>query len=215
MADLNPPMARVDKVLSRLRHVAGRALNTPGARFRKHIESGNAIVGVGTYGSPVIIDYTGRYKPAVTIGNYCSIAAEVAILIDPQHHADWVTTFPIQAKLLEDRSWSDGSPRATGPVTIGHDVWLGFRSTIVGGCTLGSGSVIATGAVVTADVEPFTIVGGVPARPIRRRFDDQTCEELLRLRWWDLEPDAVCRIRELLSSEPDLDALRQAVRDAR
>jgi acetyltransferase-like isoleucine patch superfamily enzyme len=208
-------MAEVGEVISRLQRFAGRALNTPGAKFRRHVESGNVLVGIGTYGSPAIVDYTGRYKPAVTIGNYCSIAAEVAILIDPQHHAEWVTTFPIQAKLLEDRSWSDGSPRATGPVTIGHDVWIGFRSTILGGCTIGSGSVIATGSVVTGDVAEFMIVGGVPARPIRRRFDDQTCEELLRLRWWDLEPDAVARIREVLSSKPDLDVLRRAVRGTR
>jgi acetyltransferase-like isoleucine patch superfamily enzyme len=200
-----------DRAVRLLRDLGGQITKAPGARFRRDVRLGHVQIGVGSYGSPEIIDFSGRYRPAVTIGNYCSIAGEVAILIDPQHHVEWVTTFPIQAKLLEDRSWSDGSPRASGPVTIGHDVWIGFRVTILGGCTIGDGSVIAAGSVVKDDVEPFMIVGGVPAKPIRRRFDERVCDELSRLRWWDLNPSEVCELRRLLSSEPDIEALQKAL----
>ncbi len=75
--------------------------------------------------------------------------------------------------------------RGKGDVTIGSDVWIGSNVIVMSGVTIGDGAVVATGSVVTADVPPFTIVGGNPARPIRKRFDDDVIEKLLELRWWD------------------------------
>ena len=68
---------------------------------------------------------------------------------------------------------------------IGNDVWIGYEAVILSGVTIGDGTIIGTRAVVTWDVPPYTIVGGVPAKPIRRRYDDATIDTLLRLRWWD------------------------------
>ena len=68
---------------------------------------------------------------------------------------------------------------------MGNDVWLGYESVILSGVTIGDGAIIGARAVVTKDVPPYTIVGGVPARPIRKRFDNSVIDALLQLRWWD------------------------------
>lgn len=75
--------------------------------------------------------------------------------------------------------------RRAHPVAIGHDVWLGHGVIILPGVTVGTGAVVGAGAVVTHDVEPYVIVAGVPARPLRRRFDERTAARLLATRWWD------------------------------
>lgn len=76
---------------------------------------------------------------------------------------------------------------------IGNDVWIGYEAVILSGVTIGDGAVIGSRAVVTKDVPPYTIVGGVPARPIRRRFDEVTIEKLEALRWWDWEYEKIRR----------------------
>ena len=72
-----------------------------------------------------------------------------------------------------------------GDIIVGNDVWIGYEAVILAGVTIGDGAIIGTRAVVTKDVLPYTIVGGVPAKPIRKRFDDETIAELLKLKWWD------------------------------
>ena len=90
---------------------------------------------------------------------------------------------------------------------IGNDVWIGYESLILAGVTVGDGAIIAARAVVTKDVPPYTIVGGVPAKPIRKRFDDDTIAALEKLRWWDWDEE---RIRENLSAiqNGDINALK-------
>ncbi len=72
-----------------------------------------------------------------------------------------------------------------GGIVIGNDVWIGYEAVILSGVTIGDGAIIGARAVVTKDVPPYTIVGGVPARPIRRRFPDEAVEALLALKWWN------------------------------
>ena len=95
-----------------------------------------------------------------------------------------------------------------GDIVIGNDVWIGYEAAVLAGVTIGDGAVVAARAVVTKDVPPYTIVGGVPARPIRRRFRDEVVTELLRLRWWDWDHG---KIRDSISAiqSGDLDALRK------
>ena len=76
---------------------------------------------------------------------------------------------------------------------IGSDVWIGYEAVILSGVTIGDGAIIGTRAVVTKDVPPYTIVGGVPARPIRKRFDEKTIEKLEALRWWDWDEEKLRR----------------------
>ncbi len=80
-----------------------------------------------------------------------------------------------------------------GDIVIGSDVWIGYEAVILSGVTIGDGAVIGARAVVTKDVPPYTIVGGVPARPIRKRFNDSTIAALLRLRWWDWPRERIAR----------------------
>ena len=79
-------------------------------------------------------------------------------------------------------------PESKAPVLIGNDVWIGFGATLLEGVTVGHGAIIAAGAVVTKDVPPYTVVGGIPAKEIRKRFPQETVEKLLDFCWWDKDP---------------------------
>jgi len=122
------------------------------------------------------------------IGKYCSIASHVRI--NPGNHPMWrVTqhhmtyrrkTFGMGENDEEFFQW-----RRDHRVTIGHDVWIGHAAIIMPAVTIGHGAVVGAGAVVTKDVEPYTIVVGVAAKPIKKRFEDDVIEKLLKIEWWN------------------------------
>jgi acetyltransferase-like isoleucine patch superfamily enzyme len=161
----------------------------------------------GTYGTPLILTYAGPGK--VTIGNYCSIADEVVFHAGGEHHPKWVTTSPL--------TYTPGAPVVWArpvDISIGSDVWIGYRALILGGVTIGHGAVIGAGAVVRKDVPPFAVVGGVPARVNHYRFAPEQIAALLEIRWWDWPEDKVLRYAKLLCS-PDVDGFIAAAREAR
>ena len=95
-----------------------------------------------------------------------------------------------------------------GDIVIGNDVWIGYEAVILSGVHIGDGAIIGARAVVTRDVEPYTIMGGVPARPIRKRYDEETIQRLLALRWWDFPPEQMRKCLDALE-QGDLQALEQ------
>ncbi len=129
------------------------------------------------------------------IGKFCSIACSAKFIFNCANHTLSSLssyTFPLffeewgLEKKDVARAWDN-----KGNITLGNDVWVGFEAVILSGVTIGDGAIIGARAVVTKDVEPYTIVGGVPARVIRRRFDEKTIEKLLRFRWWDKDRDFI------------------------
>jgi len=129
------------------------------------------------------------------IGKYCSIACGAKFMFTSGNHAmKPLSTYPFPLFNEEwDLPW-EGITDAwdnKGDIVIGNDVWIGYETVIMQGVTIGDGAVVGTRAVVTKDVEPYTIVGGVPAKPIKKRFDSQTIAKLQRLQWWDWPEEKV------------------------
>ena len=96
----------------------------------------------------------------------------------------------------------------SGDILIGNDVWIGYEAVILSGVAIGDGAIVAARSVVTKDVPPYTIVGGVPAKPIRRRFDQETIDALLELRWWDWPLERLSGSLRAIQAG-DLEALRK------
>ncbi|MCP2165310.1 CatB-related O-acetyltransferase [Goodfellowiella coeruleoviolacea] len=143
----------------------------------------------------------------LVIGKYCAIATGTRFLMAGANHPTMgVSTFPFT---MFGGQWAErtldlvrGMP-SRGDTVVGHDVWFGHGCTIMPGVTIGHGAIIATGSVVTADVPPYTIVGGNPARPIRRRFADEDVDRLLRAAWWDWPVAVVTEhLRTIMAGTP-------------
>jgi acetyltransferase-like isoleucine patch superfamily enzyme len=127
----------------------------------------------------------------VSIGSFCAFAAETAIIAGGEHDKDWVASFPLIEWFNLTKLKSLKKPRWKGPIRIGNDVWVGTRSIILSGVTLGDGCVIGAGAVVTKSVRPYAIVGGNPARLIRYRFEPEIIAGLLQLQWWNWDDTTI------------------------
>lgn len=139
------------------------------------------------------------------IGSFCSIAEGVGIG-GSQHPLDWVSTSPVFYKVSGGTGKHFGSFDA--PVVkntiIGNDVWIGSKAIIMQGVTIGDGAVIGACAVVTKDVPPYAIVGGVPAKIIRYRFDDKIVVDLLETQWWNLKDEELKKYSRYMNNPKEL-----------
>ena len=134
-------------------------------------------------------------RDRLVVGKFCSIACGAKFLFTSANHTlHSLSTYPFP---LFYEEW--GTPVAEvpaawdnkGDIVVGSDVWIGYEAVILSGVTIGDGAIIGARAVVTRDVEPYTIVGGVPAKPIRKRFDEDAIRILEQLRWWDLPREEI------------------------
>jgi acetyltransferase-like isoleucine patch superfamily enzyme len=136
------------------------------------------------------------------IGSFCSIAGNLKVYLGGNHRVDWATTYPF-GHIYND-IFPSGTirgkdhPSTNGHVIIENDVWIGDNCTIMSGLRIGSGSVIAANSVVVKNVEPYSIVGGNPARLIKKRFDERMIERLLKVSWWDWEDSEIDNIVPIL-----------------
>ena len=143
-------------------------------------------------------------RDRLVVGKFCSIACGARFLFNSANHTlASLSSYPFPLLFeewgLEKKNVADAWDNK-GDIVVGNDVWIGYGAVILAGGTVGGGAVIGSRAVVTRDIPPYTIVGGVPARTIRKRFDDTVIARLLDLRWWDWPEEAVRRNIQAIAS---------------
>lgn len=141
-----------------------------------------------------IID-NGWHLDKLIIGNYVCIASGAVIMMggNHNHHPEWITVYPFAEKITD-------SYQPKGDTIIGNDVWIGSEALIMPGVKIGDGAIIAARAVVTKDVEPYTIVGGSPAKVIKKRFSEAQIAQLTEIKWFNWKRPLVEKAIPILSS---------------
>ena len=142
-------------------------------------------IGRKTYGPLWVL--TSNREARLTIGNFCSIASNAAFILSSEHRAGNISTFPFRVKY----GYADCEALSKGDIVVDDDVWIGYGATILSGVHIGQGAVVAAGAVVTKDVPPYAVVGGVPAKVIKYRFGPEMIGELLKVDYSQLSDDMV------------------------
>ena len=153
-------------------------------------------------------------RDKLIIGRFCQIAAGVEFVMnDANHQMSAVSTFPFYT--LE--GWGAGVPSDEdmpfkGDTVIGNDVWIGQNAVILPGVHVGDGAIIGASSVVGSDVDPYTIVAGNPAKPIRKRFDEELTGLLLEWKWWNLPTEEIDRLIPLLTNS-NTEEVKKSVRE--
>lgn len=160
-------------------------------------------VGDYTYGGLHVLTYNNENK--LKIGRFCSIAPEVMFVLSADHYTQHMSSYPYKVWVMKENQ--EGISK--GDIIVEDDVWIGFRSIILSGVHIGKGSVIAAGSVVTKDVPPYAIVGGVPAKVIKYRFSDEIITELMKIDYSKLTEEMIKNhIDSLYTDLRDVNQLR-------
>jgi acetyltransferase-like isoleucine patch superfamily enzyme len=181
------------------REILGEYPATTTKALKESIQKYKWDIGAHTYGVPKVFE---AGMAGLKIGKFCSIAAGTTIILG-NHNINTATTYPFSSL----KKYWPGARRenikdhnTNGDVIIGNDVWIGSNATIMSGITIGDGSVIAANSVVTKNVQPYSIVGGSPAKLLRMRHDDAVIEALLKIQWWNWSDEVIDeRVNYLLS----------------
>lgn len=182
------------------------------------IKNPNIVVGDFTYFADTDFEkhVTHHYDfigDKLIIGKFCQIGADVEFVMNgANHQMNAVSTYPFYIF----GSWDQSAPSKEdlpfkGDTVVGNDVWIGQNSTILPGVHIGDGAIIGLNSVVTRDVPPYTIVAGNPAKTVRKRFDDELIDLLLKLKWWDKSVEEINALTPLLSCS-DLAKVKQEIK---
>ncbi|MBU3621317.1 CatB-related O-acetyltransferase [Polynucleobacter sp. CS-Odin-A6] len=182
-----------------------------------HVGKSPVSVGRFTYGHENINIRQWGEGAALSIGAFCSIGASVKIFLGGNHRSDWISTFPFGHIYQQDLGGENiiGHPSSKGPVEIGNDVWIGEGVTIMSGIKIGNGVIIAANSTVTKDVDHYLIVGGNPAKVIKKRFEEKYAELLLKFAWWDLPLEEIKILVPILSGRPSISILESLLKKYR
>ena len=154
-------------------------------------------------------DFTGDQ---LIIGKFCMIASDVKFIMNGANHlSNAISTYPFA---VFGNGWENAMEGKTYPnkgnIEIGNDVWIGYNATIMAGVKIGDGAIIATNSTVVSDVEPYSIVGGNPAKKIKKRFSPEIIERLLKLQWWNWDIEKITKNVQNLT-DLDIDKLEKNV----
>ncbi|SHI09161.1 Acetyltransferase (isoleucine patch superfamily) [Clostridium collagenovorans DSM 3089] len=186
-----------------------RKLNIHNGTSANNIFDENIVeVGIHSYGS-LNVSIWGSENERLTIGNYVSIANGVKFILGGNHNITTFSTYPFKVKMLRENTeaWSKG------PILVEDDVWIGTNALILSGVKIGKGSIIAAGSVVTKDVEPYTIVGGNPAKFIKYRIDKAFIPKLLELDLSTITPEFVEKNKDKLYEQLDSENLNELIKE--
>ena len=183
------------------------------------IKNPNIIVGDFTYFSDTnfeshVTHHYEFYGDKLIIGKFCQIAKDVEFIMNGvNHQMNAVSTFPFY--ILE--GWDQEVPSLSrmpvkGNTIVGNDVWIGQNATIMPGVIIGDGAIIGANSVVAKNVNPYTVVAGNPIKVIRKRFDDELIELMLKFKWWNKEIDEINALIPLLS-DSDLGRVKQVLKE--
>lgn len=170
----------------------------------------NVEAGKYSYGNLSLFDFKDGSK--LKIGNFCSFAKNTFFCLGGEHDYKTLSTYPFESRISDNKITSFSK----GDIVIGDDVWIGVNVTILSGVKIGQGAIIAAGSVVTKDVEPYSIYGGVPARLIKKRFSDEIIEKLKKVDYSTLSKEKIIKYRDELRmtiTEENVDGIVSKLRE--
>ena len=185
----------IGKIIYVVSKLLKKGLNIPAIKNCKIHKSSRVCVGSHIVSSIIgKYSYVGDYSEVVnvSIGCFCSIGGN-CVIGGLGHPIDWVSSSPVfhEGKNVMRKNFSNHRFETSKKTTIENDVWIGSNCLIKSGVTIGDGAIIGMGSVVTKDVEPYSIVGGNPAKLIRKRFTNEVIEKLKELKWWNFEEEKI------------------------